>query len=60
MGQHRGHDDELSLTLFNELGNVVKTVLEVDWLWGSEALGSSLLGLSLSNESLLLGGGGLW
>ena len=56
-----GDDNELSLTFFDEGGNVVKTELEGDWLWSDEAvLLSALSGLSLGLESGLLVLGGLW
>ena len=41
------HNDELSLTLLDEFGNVVKSVLEDDWLGSLLGLSTSLLGLSL-------------
>lgn len=51
-----GHDDKSGLTLLNKSGNVVKTELEVHWLWTLV----SLLGISSLEESLLLLGLGLW
>ena len=49
-----GHDDELGLTFFNEVGDVVKSILEVVWLWSNVSLSSSLSGFSLGLESSLL------
>ena len=56
-----GDDNELGLTFLDEVGDVVETELEVDWLWSDMAvLLSTLSGLSLSLESGLLVLGGLW
>ena len=56
-----GDDNELSLTFLDEGGDVVKTELEVDWLWSDESvLLSTLSGLSLGLESGLLVLGSLW
>lgn len=56
-----GNHDELGLAFFNESGDVVKTELEVSWLWSSVvSLLSSLLGLSLSLETVGLLLLGLW
>jgi len=54
------HDNELCLTFFNELGDVVETELEVDWLWGRVSFGTSLSGLGFSDESVSLLLGGFW
>ncbi len=48
------HDDELGLALLNQLGNVVKTELEDNWLSGLLGISTTLLGLSLGLESGLL------
>lgn len=56
-----GDDNELGLTFLDEGGDVVKTELEVDWLWSDESvLLSTLSGLSLGLESGLLVLGSLW
>ena len=54
------HNDKLSLSFFNEGGDMVKTVLEGDWLGTNLSLVSSLSGFSLLLESSLLLGFGLW
>ena len=48
------HNNELSLTLFNELGNVVETELDNNWLGSLLGISTTLLGLSFSLESGLL------
>jgi len=48
------HNNELGLTLLNELGNVVETELDDDGLGSLLDISTSLLGLSLLLESLLL------
>jgi hypothetical protein len=48
------HHDELSLTLLNEFGNVVKTELEHDGLGGLLGLTTVLLCLGISLEADLL------
>lgn len=55
------HNDELGLALLDELGHVVETELEDDWLGSLLGLSTALLGLSLTLESdaLLLVGLGL-
>jgi len=54
------HNDELGLALLNELGNVVETELEDDWLSTLLGISTTLLGLSLRLESGLLLLLGLW
>lgn len=49
-----GNNDELGLTVLNELGNVVETELEYNWLGGLLGITTLELGLSLSLESGLL------
>ena len=45
------HNNELGLALLNELGNVVETELDNNWLGSLLGLSTTLLGLSLSLES---------
>ena len=55
------NDDKLGLALFDEVGHVVKTEFDVNWLWSNMVgLVSSLSGLGLRSESFLLLGLGLW
>lgn len=54
------HNDELGLALLNELGNVVETELEDDWLSTLLGISTTLLGLSLRLKSGLLLLLGLW
>lgn len=57
-----GNGDELSLLGLDQGGDVVETVLDVDWLWSSLGVGllavSDLLGSSIETSLLLLLG--LW
>ena len=54
------HHDELCLTLFNELGNVVQTELENNWLGGLLSISTTGLGFSFLLKSGLLFLLGLW
>ena len=49
-----GHDNELGLTFFDEVGDVVESELEVVWLWSDLSGLSSLSGFSFLLESVLL------
>jgi hypothetical protein len=48
------HNNELSLTIFNELGNVVETILEDNRLGGLLGISTTLLALGSRLESDLL------
>ena len=48
------HNNELSLTIFNELSNVVETVLKNNWLGGLLGISTTLLALGSGLESDLL------
>jgi hypothetical protein len=48
------NNNELGLALLNELGNMVETELDNNWLGSLLGLSATLLGLSLSLESDLL------
>lgn len=48
------NNNELGLALLNELGNVVETELDNNWLGSLLGVSATLLGLSLSLESDLL------
>lgn len=52
--------DELGLTFFDKGSDMVETKFKMHWLWGCWLLVTFVLGLSFSNESVLLLLFGFW